>query len=32
MDMNMYECLKNNKNPLNLQKIKLYMFQVIRAI
>lgn len=32
MDMNMYECLKNKKNPLTLQKIKFYMFQVLRAI
>ena len=32
MDMNLYECLKNTKNPLTLQKIKLYMFQVLRSI
>ena len=32
MDMNMYECLKNKKNPLTFQKIKFYMFQVMRAI
>ena len=32
MDMNMYECLKNKKNPLTSSKIKFYMFQVLRAI
>ena len=32
MDMNMYECLKSKKNPLTYQKIKMYMFQVLRAI
>lgn len=32
MDMNMYESLKNKKNPLTFQKIKFYMFQVLRAI
>ena len=32
MDMNMYECLKNKKNPLTYQKIKFYMFQVLKAI
>jgi renal tumor antigen len=32
MDMNLYECLKNKKNPLTFQKIKFYMFQVLRAI
>ena len=24
--MNLYECLKNKKNPLTYQKIKFYMF------
>ena len=32
MDMNMYECLKSKKNPLTYQKIKYYMYQVLRAI
>ena len=32
MDMNMYECLKNKKNPLTYQKIKYYMYQVLRSI
>jgi hypothetical protein len=32
MDMNLYECLKNKKISLNYQKIKFYMFQVLRAI
>lgn len=32
MDMNLYECLKNKKNPLTYQKIKFYMFQVLRAL
>ena len=32
MDMNLYECLKNKKNPLTFQKIKFYMFQVLRSI
>lgn len=32
MDMNLYECLKNKKNPLTYQKIKFYMFQVIKSI
>jgi hypothetical protein len=32
MDMNLYEALKNKRNPLNYQKIKFYMFQVLRAI
>ena len=30
--MNLYECLKNKKTPLTFQKIKFYMFQVLRAI
>lgn len=32
MDMNLYECLKSKKSPITYQKIKFYMFQVIRAI
>lgn len=32
MDMNLYEALKNKKNPLTYQKIKFYMFQVLRAL
>lgn len=32
MDMNLYECLKSKKNPLTYEKIKLYMFQVLKAI
>ena len=30
--MNLYECLKNKRKPLTLQKIKYYMFQVLKAI
>jgi hypothetical protein len=32
MEMNLYECLKNKKNPLTFQKIKFYMFQTLKAI
>jgi len=32
MDMNLYEALKKKKNPLTYQKIKFYMFQVLRAL
>ncbi len=32
MEMNLYEALKNKKNPLTFQKIKFYMFQVLRAL
>jgi len=32
MDMNLYECLKSKKNPLTYQKIKFYMFQVMKSI
>lgn len=30
--MNLYEALKNKRKPLNMQKIKYYMFQVLKAI
>jgi renal tumor antigen len=32
MDMNLYECLKNKKNPLTFHRIKYIMFQVLRSI
>ena len=30
--MNLYEALKNKKNPMSMKKIKFYMFQVLLAI
>lgn len=32
MEMNLYECLKNKRKPLTMQRIKYYMFQVLKAI
>jgi len=32
MEMNLYESLKNKKNPLTFQKVKYYMFQTLKAI
>ena len=32
MEQNMYECLKNRKNSLNTQKIKFYMYQLLKSI
>jgi renal tumor antigen len=32
MEMNMYESLKAKKNPLTYQKIRNYMYQVLKAI
>lgn len=32
MEQNLYECLKNKKNPLTPKKIKSYMHQLLKAI